>query len=260
MICKICSSKAHEVFTARILNKYDIKYFKCNNCGYLFTEEPFWLDEAYSRPINLSDTGLLERNNYFSRILSVLIFFFFDNKKSFLDYAGGYGVFTRLMRDIGFDFYWYDPYTQNLFANGFEFEKSSEIKFELLTEFEVFEHLVNPKKELENMLLLSDTIIFSTELMQEEIPNVNDWWYYGLNHGQHISFYTPKTISRLSEQYKLNYYNLNEVHIITKRKFNSIILFLIKYFSKYGLYQIVKKFMKSKTYSDHLLLKKQPKE
>ncbi len=38
----------------------------------------------------------------------------------FLDYAGGYGVFTRLMRDIGFDFYWHDPYTQNLFANGFE--------------------------------------------------------------------------------------------------------------------------------------------
>ena len=110
----------------------------------------------------------------------------------FLDYAGGYGVFTRLMRDIGFDFYWHDPYTQNLFANGFEDDLKSNSKFELLTAFEVFEHLVNPKEELEKMLRFSDTIVFSTELMPQEIPDPEEWWYYGFNHGQHISFYTRK--------------------------------------------------------------------
>jgi len=67
MICKIYNSNTQQVFTSKILKKYDVKYFKCNNCGYLFTEDPFWLDEAYSRSINLSDSGLLDRNMYFSK-------------------------------------------------------------------------------------------------------------------------------------------------------------------------------------------------
>ncbi len=254
MICKICNSKIQQVFTAKILNRYDVKYFKCNNCGYLYTEEPFWLEEAYSRPINLSDTGLLDRNINFSKILSVLIYFFFDKGNSYLDYAGGYGVFTRLLRDIGFDFYWHDPYTQNLFANGFEIDKTTETEFEILTAFEVFEHLINPKEELERMLQLSDTIIFSTELMPQEIPNPKDWWYYGFNHGQHISFYTEKTFYNLADQNKLNYYNLNGIHIITKRKFNKTLLIVFKKLGKFGLYLIVKTLTKSKTFSDHTMI------
>ena len=252
MICKICKSNTQQIFTSKILKKYDVKYFKCDNCGYLFTEEPFWLEEAYSRSINLSDTGLLDRNIYFSKVLSVLIFFCFDRNGSFFDYAGGYGVFTRLMRDIGFDFYWHDPYTQNLFANGFEKDLKFNSRFELLTAFEVFEHLVNPKEELEKMLEFSDTIIFSTELMPQEIPDPKDWWYYGFNHGQHISFYTEKTLNTLANQFKLNYYNVDEIHILTKRKFNNSVLILMKKLRNYGLYQIVKKIIKSKTFSDHL--------
>jgi len=252
MICKICKSNTKQIFTSKILKKYDVKYFKCDNCGYLFTEEPFWLEEAYSRSINLSDTGLLDRNIYFSKVLSVFIFFYFDRNGFFLDYAGGYGVFTRLMRDIGFDFYWHDPYTQNLFANGFELDLKSNSRFELLTAFEVFEHLINPKEELEKMLEFSDTIIFSTELMPQEVPDRKDWWYYGFNHGQHISFYTKKTLDTLASQFKLNYYNVNGIHILTKRKFNTTLLMLMKKLRNFGLYQIVKKLVKSKTFSDHL--------
>jgi hypothetical protein len=252
MICKICNSNTPQTFTSKILKKYDVKYFKCDNCGYLFTEEPFWLEEAYSRSINLSDTGLLDRNIYVSKVLSVLIFFCFNRNGSFLDYAGGYGVFTRLMRDIGFDFYWHDPYTKNLFANGFEKDLKSNFKFELLTAFEVFEHLVSPKEELEKMLGFSNTIIFSTELMPQEIPEPKDWWYYGFNHGQHISFYTEKTLNTLANQFKLNYYNIDEIHILTKRKFNNSVLILMKKLRNYGLFQIVKRAVKSKTFSDHL--------
>ncbi len=252
MICKVCNSSTQRVFTSKILEKHDVKYFKCDNCGYLCTEEPFWLEEAYSRSINLSDTGLLDRNIYFSKVLSVLIYFYFNKNGIFLDYAGGYGVFTRLMRDIGFDFYWHDPYTQNLFANGFEKDIKPDSRFELITAFEVFEHLVNPKEEISKMLRLSDTIVFSTELLPREIPEPKDWWYYGFNHGQHISFYSEKTLRALANQLKLNYYNVNGIHILTEKKFNNTLLVLIKKFRNFGLYQIVKKISKSKTFSDHL--------
>lgn len=252
MTCKICNSYSNQAFTVKILKKYDAKYFKCNSCGYLFAEEPYWLDEAYSRSINLSDTGLLDRNIYFSKVLSVLIYFCFNKNGLFLDYAGGYGVFTRLMRDVGFDFYWHDPYTRNLFANGFEKEIKSNSEFELITAFEVLEHLVNPKEELEKMLHYSKTIVFSTELMPKVIPDPKEWWYYGFNHGQHISFYSEKTLHTLANQFKLNYYNVNGIHILTERKFNNTVLVLMKKLGNYGLYQIVKRFVKSKTFSDHL--------
>jgi hypothetical protein len=254
MICKICNSNAKQVFNSKILKKYDVKYFKCDNCGYLFTEEPFWLDEAYSRSINLSDTGLLDRNIYFSKVLSVLIYFCFNKNGLFLDYAGGYGVFTRLMRDIGFDFYWHDPYTQNLFANGFEKDIKPDSKFELITAFEVFEHLVSPKEEIEKMLSYSKTIVFSTELLSKEIPDPNEWWYYGFNHGQHISFYTEKTIMMIANHFNLNYYRLPSLHILTKKRINVFKIFFNKFYN-IGLSQFVKKNMISKIQSDFESLK-----
>jgi len=36
----------------------------------------------------------------------------------FLDYAAGYGLFVRLMRDAGYNFRWSDLYCQNLFVRG----------------------------------------------------------------------------------------------------------------------------------------------
>lgn len=255
MICNICNSKTQHVFTSKILGKYDVKYFKCDNCGYLFTEEPYWLSEAYSRAINISDTGLINRNIEFSKFLSVLIYFNFNKDAKFLDYAGGYGIFTRLMRDVGFDFYWNDPYTQNLLANGFEYDNNSDTKFELLTAFEVFEHLVNPKEELAKMLKLTDTIVFSTELLPSEIPNPKSWWYYGFNHGQHVGFYSQKTLTELAQIFNLNYYLVSGVHLFTKHKINSLKLSLNK-IRNYGLYNFVKRNITSRINSDSTNLKK----
>ena len=170
--CKICNSETSLAFEHKVLNKYDVKYFKCFSCGYLFTENPFWLDEAYKNPINISDTGIMARNIYFSKIVSVILYFCFDKSAKYLDYAGGYGIFTRLMRDIGFDFYWHDDFTTNLLARGFE--KSNE-RYELLTAFEVFEHFSNPVEEVKKMLELSDSILFSTVTLSENVP-AKDWW------------------------------------------------------------------------------------
>jgi hypothetical protein len=62
MRCKICSQSVIELSTARIMNKYDIKYFYCDHCQFVQTEQPYWLDEAYQRPINMTDVGILDRN------------------------------------------------------------------------------------------------------------------------------------------------------------------------------------------------------
>lgn len=259
MTCKICNSYSNQAFKVQVLKKYDVKYFKCDNCGYLFTEDPFWLDESYQNSINISDTGLIDRNISFSKILCVLIYFNFNTDGKFLDYAGGYGIFTRLMRDIGFDFYWHDIYTQNLLAKGFEADTNRDCKYELVTAFEVFEHLVDPKNEITRMLQHSDTIVFSTELLPSNIPDPSQWWYYGFEHGQHISFYSKNTFTWLANYFGLKYYYLNGIHFLTSKKLNYSTLIFEKKLYKYGLYSFVKKLMKSKTLSDSLMLRSSKK-
>jgi len=218
MKCKICDHESDNVFSAKLMFQYDVKYYHCTNCGFLQTEEPYWIEEAYEESINVSDTGILARNLYLADISSLLIYFFFDKEKKYLDFAGGYGIYTRLMRDIGFDFYWYDKYSTNLVARGFEKnEKFGDI--ELLTVYEAFEHFLNPIDEIENMLEVSKNILFSTELLPKPIPEPDEWWYYGLEHGQHISFFSLETLEYIAKKYDLNFYsNGRSLHLLTEKK------------------------------------------
>jgi hypothetical protein len=252
MYCKICAHKSLIFATAKLLSKYQIEYFKCTNCGFIQTEEPYWLEEAYQEPINISDTGIVARNIYLAKITANVIYFLFDRNAYFLDYAGGYGLLTRLMRDIGFNFYWYDPFTRNLFARGFESLRS--VKYELITSFESFEHFVNPLQDIEKMLAISKNILFTTEL----IPNteLKDWWYFGFEHGQHISFYSLKTLSFIASKYGLNLHsNKKGLHLLTERRISPKLFKLLYKLNGLG-YLFVKMNMKGKTFNDHEIIKR----
>lgn len=253
MTCKICNKQTKQIFKAKILNKYEIDYFYCEHCGFLQTEEPYWLDEAYGESINISDTGYMQRNLMLSKKLTILLALFLDKNGKFLDYAGGYGVFVRMMRDIGFDFYWDDKYTTNLFARGFEYQNRD--KYEAVTTFESFEHFVNPMDEIESLLKISKNIIFSTELLPNPIPKPQDWWYYGLDHGQHISFYSQKTFEFIAKKYNLNYANLGGLHLLSEKKISNLQLKVLK-LSKFGLYKLLQKQLKGKTWDDYLKMSK----
>jgi len=256
MNCRICTAQAKRVFSARVMNKFDVEYYSCDNCEYLFTENPHWLDEAYERAINISDTGIISRNQHFTKFLSSIIYFLFDKNRKYVDYAGGYGLFTRMMRDVGFDYYWHDQYCENLFSPGFEINIKNKNHFELISAFEVFEHLIDPVDEIEKMLQISNTIIFSTEILPRPVPKLDDWWYYACEHGQHISFYSLRTLNFLADKFDLNLYTTSDLFILTKRSLSATKLNLINKLYKYGLFIFIKKRMQSKTWNDHLLLKK----
>jgi glycosyltransferase involved in cell wall biosynthesis/SAM-dependent methyltransferase len=219
MKCKVCESDSHHLAQGKVMGKYDVDYFQCSNCGFVQTEEPYWLDEAYSQPIASSDVGLAFRNLSFSKITQNLLFNFFNHQARFLDYGGGYGLFVRLMRDAGFDFYWLDKFCQNIFAQGFEIDAATNNQFELVTAFEVFEHLVHPIYELEELLKKSRNILLSTELLPESHPKPNEWWYYVLHEGQHVSLYTAKSLSILAAKFNLNFYsNGSSLHLLTEKQ------------------------------------------
>lgn len=242
------------VFTAKLMKRHEVSYSQCPQCGLLQTEQPYWLDEAYSNAISMADTGLVHRNISISAKIAALIYYELDPKGAYLDVAGGYGMLVRLMRDFGFDFYWSDKYCQNLLARGFEAEKAN-ATFNALTAFEVLEHVHDPLAFLSEVIGTygSRTLIFSTELYEGSSPPKN-WWYYAFNTGQHISFYRSQTLQWIAKRLGLEFYSANGIHMLTdqaisKARFNQ---FTGRFAFPIALY--VKWKMQSRTLSDHYML------
>jgi hypothetical protein len=50
LICKACESKADFAFSGTLLETHVAKYFRCGNCGFLFTEDPVWLGPPVPNP------------------------------------------------------------------------------------------------------------------------------------------------------------------------------------------------------------------
>jgi hypothetical protein len=101
------------------------------------------------------------------------------------------------------------------------------------------------------MLKISKNILFSTDLLSNAIPNPNYWWYYGLEHGQHISFYSLKTLQYIADKYKLNLYtNGITIHLLTEKKINKHLFKLILKLNRLKLSSIISRNIKSKTVTD----------
>lgn len=245
-------------FESHVLYKYIAKYDYCENCGFLRARNPTWLVEAYSSAIANADTGLVMRNIAISIKLSSILYWAFGERGlgRYLDFAGGYGMLTRLMRDNGFNFYWQDKFCKNLLAIGFDFNIHSDV-CSVVTAFEVIEHLENPNVLLDEVFvdLRADILITSTETFSGAPPAPKNWYYYAFPTGQHISFFQEKTLKLLAKKNNLFLYSVNGLYIFSKRKLNSTRLFFAgnKWVSRFSYFWI-KRSLKSKTMSDHLLI------
>jgi len=250
--CSLCSANRQKVFSATVLKKYSVGYYYCDHCGLLQTEEPYWLDEAYTEAIADADTGLVARNRSTARELSALIYSCLDRQGHYVDTAGGYGLLTRLMRDVGFDFYWQDKYCSNLFARGFGADRMID-SVSAVTAFEVLEHVQDPVDFVRGCLKAhsTSTIIFSTELFSGNPPAPSEWWYYAPDAGQHISFYQRRTLDFLASQMSLRLYSHGNMHMLTDRRINSRLFRLMVGELSWIGYARARAGMSSRTFSDH---------
>ncbi len=255
MNCRICGKESIKEFEHLVLNKYMVGYYRCKECLFMQTEEPFWLKESYTNPINATDTGYVTRNIYLAKKALTLFFYQFRAKGIYIDYAGGYGILTRLMRDYGLDYYLDDLYTPNIFAKGFE--KPSNANFTAATCFECFEHFKDPLEEIEKMIKENKTLFFSTKILPVETPPL-DWEYYSFGHGQHISFYSNKTLKYISSKFSLNYYSNGEnLHLFTSRKLSPYTFSLLMELARLPIDIIIKRlFLKTKMIEDQDILRK----
>lgn len=220
MVCKVCGAQSKQCMEAHVLGKHMVAYYQCSNCQFIQTEEPYWLPQAYSSAIASLDIGLIQRNQVAAGIIQSILTKWFNPESRFVDYGGGYGMLVRMMRDRGFDFYRYDKYCENLFAQTFDAAPPANTPtYSLLTAFEVFEHLVEPRVDINLMLRYSRNLLFSTALQPVGWkPSPATWWYVLPETGQHVSLYTSKSLQFLAEQNGLHYTSgHNDMHLFSER-------------------------------------------
>lgn len=250
--CAVCAGSMKAQFTQLVLHHHQVTYFQCGSCGFVQTETPYWLDEAYVSAIANEDTGILVRNASIARKVSALIHLCLEPGDVYLDLAGGYGILTRLMRDVGFDFYWHDDYCQNLFATSFGRDSMPSAPA-AVTAFEVLEHVEDPVSFLSEALdaTTNRTVILSTELFDGRAPRPDDWWYYVPETGQHISFYQRQTLEEIARRLSVRLYSNNDIHVFTAQPIDAKRFRLATGRMSWPISLWLRAQMTSKTFSDH---------
>jgi hypothetical protein len=199
--CRVCALPSKLVFRQRVLDR-DVSYFDCARCGYLQTESPYWLDRAYAEAIGDADTGIMLRNRLNVARVALTLTALRRLRGRVLDVGGGYGILVRMLRDIGIDARWQDKHCKNLLARSFEDDAGA---YDLVTAFEVVEHLVHPVDELRRLLAVAPVVLLSTELAPDPNALTRDWWYLAPEYGQHIGFLRRATLDWIARELGCHY-------------------------------------------------------
>lgn len=199
-LCRVCQTSAPLFFTRTILGERVIRYYKCPSCGHVQTEVPGWLEETYREATFQLDVGMADRCIWTAQTTAALALRLgIKSDAPCLDWGGGTGLFVRLCRDYGMNFFHFDPYAQNVFARGFELNPAGPpLPWSCVTAFEVAEHFPDPVKNFAELFQFNaQYILFSTLLYQEQKP---DWWYFGED-GQHVAFYTRRSLELIGRHH-----------------------------------------------------------
>jgi len=215
--CRLCNGESKFLFTKLILNKHTISYYECNSCKSLLTEEPYWITELYNDN-NLTNEDFGAGYRIFRNQEKVFILSKILGLKKGLDWGGGDGILCRLLRDYCLDFYTIDKFTNSSYAVEFIIRDYSSL--DLITSFEVFEHLDKPKEDIDFLFNLNAKAIF---IQSKLYKNQNeDWDYLHPKHGEHVFFYSKIALELIAKKYnyELKVYN-NEYVLFYKKKYLS---------------------------------------
>lgn len=218
--CKCCKATAR-LFDVCDLNKnceernglfldlsgIPIYYYRCSQCGFIFTEAFDNLDQSeFSSLIYNSDYLRVDPDYATERpnLLAQLITNTFINSRDaikVLDYGGGNGGLAQRLIENGFNqVSVYDPFTP-------EFAQKPSEKFHLILAFEVVEHVPDLYETFSHITDLLDPqrgfITMSTVLQPPEIDRLKGGWWYIAPRNGHISIHTLQSLQTVINSFGL---------------------------------------------------------
>lgn len=202
-ICRICQGSLEFRFEAMVLGgRHVARYYECEWCHALQVPEPSWLEEAYGQ-----ESGPPSAENYdsgrFRRTFSGFLYLValsmagaLGDVSRVVDFGGGYGLLTQMLRDGGVDAWTSDPYVPSPFFSPDrslpDLASVEEGSVDVIVALEVFEHLTDPiavGATLRQALAPSGSIVISSERYHPD-RHGPDWPYLALATGQHVTFWS----------------------------------------------------------------------
>ena len=133
-----------------------------------------------------------------------------------IDWGGSEGLFTRLMRDRGFNFLSYDKYREPFYAEHFSVDDLRNVQPVALTLFEILEHLSNPYEDIREIFSLRpDVLIFTTEMYCKQ---GSDWIYLAPQEGKHVFFYTRRALQWIADNHGYEFEWLDSVGVYVRQR------------------------------------------
>jgi SAM-dependent methyltransferase len=211
IMCKVCGGvcrlfgvvdfhKSCEEARGRTLalSGVPVYYRRCEQCGFAFTTAfDQWGTAAFQRYIYNADYALVDpdyaevRPSGNARLVAEAFAGSLGNIR-ILDYGGGAGLLAERLREQGFAAATYDPFSQ--------FDIMPAEQFDLITCFEVLEHVPWPQKTIATMVgLLKEeaAILFSTLVQPAEFERMGLGWWYAAPRNGHISLYSKAALVHL---------------------------------------------------------------
>jgi Methyltransferase domain len=198
--CRLCGARADFWNRKRLLNRYDVRYYLCSGCGSLETEKPYWLEDAYDVSGVGDDVGAAQRTiDLMLKTSALLHQLKLPAGAECIDFGGGIGLFTRLMRDRGFNFLSYDRYAQPFFSDRYSLTSLAGRSPAVVTAFEVLEHFSDPAQDLQQLFESRPALVIATtELFTGQDLS---WPYLADGTGQHVFFYSPKALTQIARRF-----------------------------------------------------------
>ena len=175
-----------------------VYYRRCAQCGFVFTDAfDGWSQQDFQQQIYNADYALVDPDFVETRPTGnarLVAESFADARATMriLDYGGGAGLLAERLRAEGFDAATYDPFSQ--------FNTLPDERFDLITCFEVMEHVPWPRATVRTMdgLLKEDgAILFSTLVLPETFEREGLGWWYAAPRNGHISLYSTAALALL---------------------------------------------------------------
>lgn len=195
-----------------------IRYVVCDECGFCFAPEMHkwplkkFEELIYNDEYVQVDPDYLDNRPRANAGSLRAAFPSLPDAVRHLDYGGGNGLLAKLLRESNWNSASYDPFINR--------DTSPEQlgKFDLITVFEVFEHVPDVQglmSDLRSLLSSEGLVIFSTLLSDGNIrPNERlNWWYAAPRNG-HISLFSRKSLTILAHESGFDFGSFSDgVHV-----------------------------------------------